>query len=39
VLKFFAVKDKEWACARSRLGGTMLLVPCPKAGDKYLGTW
>lgn len=38
-LTFFAMREGEWACARSRLGGTMLLVPEPEAGRKLVGSW
>lgn len=38
-LTFFACNGKAWACARSRLGGTMLLAPSPPKGDRHLGSW
>lgn len=37
-LDFFLVTD-ELACARSKLGGTMLLEANPSRGRKYFDTW
>lgn len=37
-LEFFLVTD-DLACARSKLGGTMLLEANPSQGKKYLNTW
>jgi hypothetical protein len=38
VLTFFLV-GKSLACARSQLGGTMLLAANPDAGGKYFEAW
>lgn len=37
-LDFFMVTD-ELACARSKLGGTMLLEANPNKGKKYFDSW
>jgi hypothetical protein len=37
-LSFF-LTTPEVACARSKLGGTMLLAPEPAQGGKYTTSW